>query len=136
MDCPLNSKPCVNPKLFELVLFEKNATKFYNICQNCINAENLQDHLFISCKKCGSTAFDLEKTKKFGCADCYEIFKIHAENCFKICQHDNKHCGKKPNFLNHLNIDQLKLKIKQYIQEENYELASLCKKLIEQKSNL
>lgn len=86
------------------------------------------------CSTCGITFFEMALNNKFGCSDCYVSFKEHAKSCFAFCQSGYKHIGKTSSLLKCMTIEQLKLKIKDAILIENYELANECKLIISLKS--
>lgn len=134
MNCPFSNKPCCKNKIFQFFTNEDNKIKVFDICQDCFLDFQIKDHVFSSCSTCGSTMLDIEKEKMFGCSNCYVHFATEAYKMIEKCQVGMTHCGKKPNLLVNLTLDQLQLAIKRCIETENYELASLCKKAIEQKS--
>lgn len=133
----LNYKQIVNGQKLE-----------YNLCSNCAKKfekdllfSNMFKDFFISfennnfnssknilkCEKCGNTLNNIKNTGKMGCDNCYKVFKNNIFPIIKNFQFDNVHIGKgtKYNKENKIQneLKDLKLKLKQAIELENYELA-------------
>lgn len=89
----------------------------------------------VTCNKCGHTLTDFVNTGFLGCANCYKVFEdVIYDNLLKI-QPATVHTGKKVNYNSDLSeveqkIKLLELKLKQAVNEENYELAGQIKKQI------
>ena len=51
----------------------------HDICQNCDGFCEIKDILFNSCHVCGMCLFEIQKTKKTGCANCYQQFNFYLK---------------------------------------------------------
>jgi protein arginine kinase activator len=78
--------------------------------------------------KCGLTEQELDKTGRFGCANCYDHFKDKVEIIISYCQKSDQHTGSKPSFLHTKDsknpVEKLKLLKLQYakaLELEEYE---------------
>ena len=94
---------------------------------------------------CGLTLDEFSKTGRLGCAACYETFHEELGPILQSCQ-GNKlvHIGKKPHNFNEiieakeakLDIEErirlFKLKMAKAVEVENYEVAGVLKKKIEE----
>lgn len=100
------------------------------------------------CLECGFTIDDIIRTGKFGCSECYSHFKDSATSIITRCQAGVQHVGKVPKNWSERNrkkqeqeevtldkveqIKNLKIKMAKAIEIENYEIASVLKKKIEE----
>lgn len=114
--------------------------------ENTLNIPNDLDNLF--CPKCKSTHKDIYKNSKLGCPECYEYYSSIVQILLMKCQDENKHVGKIPSkFIEQqekiqlekeLSLDikdqiaNLKNKMKNAIDVENYEIAGVLKIKIEE----
>ena len=74
------------------------------------------------CAMCGWKLTDVEKRGKFGCANCYEVFRPYIQNLVNKLHGKVKHKGKVPV------LDEGKLIIKKRIREVKKELDAAIKK--------
>lgn len=125
-----------------------NVTEQY-LCQECANGEEIgfydftKDNPFnslfnifspstpadFSCKTCGTSYAEFERTGKFGCADCYLKFEGNLDSIFKNIHGNNAHTGKLPKRCGgELKLKKQKESLKSLLQkailEENYEEAA------------
>jgi protein arginine kinase activator len=92
------------------------------------------------CPGCDFTFDDVIKKSRFGCPQCYETFYLSAKEIFERCQDGLVHVGKRPTYEEETKIisnifDQilsLQEKIKKAIAVENYEIAAMLKKKIDE----
>lgn len=101
------------------------------------------------CPKCGTTIEDVVNTGKFGCSGCYSHFESGATSIIARCQMGaNQHVGKVPKkwaeeqqkrreeqeaaLDKQERIKNLRLKMAKAIEVENYEVAGVLKKKIEE----
>lgn len=123
------------------------------LCSTCANAENgfftadsdvsgssLFDALFsggrhtvntntTTCPLCGSTARDIQKNGKAGCAKCYDVFRRELKTAAYRIHGGVQHAGRAPG--NHreemerqAKIDELRARQAEAIEEQNFELAA------------
>ncbi|MGG0239352.1 UvrB/UvrC motif-containing protein [Bacillus rhizoplanae] len=91
------------------------------------NASNVQP---LQCPKCNMTYPQFAKVGRFGCSSCYETFKEQLQPMLKRLHGGHtKHHGKIPNRIGgniHLKkeLDELKLKLQECIQQEEFEQAA------------
>lgn len=82
----------------------------------------------LKCKKCGFTYDDFKNTGKLGCDECYKTFKTELLSVLKNIQGSTKHNGKIPKKfslkLHESEIENLKIKLKNAIEIEEYEEAA------------
>lgn len=81
------------------------------------------------CPKCKLTMEKLKKQMKLGCSECYSVFSKEIQQILRKIFDDCRHKGKYPKYLleykNYLmDIQKLKLKLQEVLQEENYEEAA------------
>ncbi|MBL4888990.1 MAG: UvrB/UvrC motif-containing protein [Candidatus Lindowbacteria bacterium] len=85
-------------------------------------------HAALQCPNCGLMATDFSKTGRVGCSDCYEVFGELLKPVISKVQPGTTHRGLVPErsaeFQLKNNIDQLKLKLKEVVAQENYEEAA------------
>lgn len=87
------------------------------------------------CKKCGRTYSDFQKTGRFGCAECYDVFAAPVDVSLKRIHGNNEHKGKIPvsagkGLSLKKKIEALKAEIAAAVAAEDYEkAASLHKEL-------
>jgi len=112
------------------------------------DSSQLQKPSYPPCPKCETTTNDIVKSGKFGCAECYIHFGRGAENIVSRAQGAMQHVGKVPKrwaseqankqeqieitLDKNEQIKNLKLKMKKAIEVENYEVAGVLKKKIEE----
>ena len=87
----------------------------------------------LQCPKCNITFNDFQRIGKFGCASCYETFKVKLDSIFKRVHSGNtKHIRKRPKRKGvHLHakkeLGALRKKLKQLIEEEEFEKAAVVR---------
>lgn len=160
--CPFSNTPCSAPKVHHITDVFGKEVKQMHLCQHCfLNQYSKLIHQQVTefilklikqkeqilSKKCtcGLTLEDFSKTGRLGCAACYDTFSEELMPILQSCQ-GNKlmHIGKKPHNYNEiieakeakLDIEErirlLKLKMAKAVEVENYEVAGVLKKKIEE----
>jgi len=91
-----------------------------------IKSTQLKQH---SCEKCGMSYEEFQKTGKFGCSNCYEIFKDRLRPLLKRLHGGIEHNGKVPvkvskKMMASNEIDELKNLLNRAVQTEEYEKAA------------
>lgn len=156
--CPLNNKPCSNPKNLLITNLLNGSSENINICQCCmfqnksdpffppnyVNLINIIDEIvekkIEKCQNCNLRFSDIIQKARYGCPDCYKTFKEQSINIFKKCQVSNKHLGKIPKdwekkFLlsnSAIQIALLNEQLGKAVAEEQYEEAALIHKKIKE----
>jgi len=131
--CPLSNKPCSNPKILQYTVNNNDHIICHEICQNCTGFCEIKDILFNSCHLCGMCLFEMQKTKKAGCANCYEQFNFYLKTILKQCQEQLQHIGKRPENLDNYNCKNLIHLMDKAVREEKYEMALKCKSILQAK---
>ncbi|GAA0117628.1 UvrB/UvrC motif-containing protein [Clostridium senegalense] len=112
---------------------------FQNILSGFIDymANNREEQISnkVCCKKCGQTYEDFKKTGLLGCDECYESFREAMTAIIKRVQLSSMHNGKIPQkYGNELKkkreVLQLKEKLKNAIEKEEYEKAAEIRDVI------
>lgn len=111
---------------------------------NCLLSER-KKLLEKKCKNCGFTLEDIGKLARLGCPDCYDSFKEELKPIIHRCQSGaTHHVGKRPKNYEQiieakeakLDIEEqirlLRLKMAKAVEVENYEVAGVLKKKIEE----
>jgi len=159
--CPFTGTPCSSPKVYHITDILGKEVKQMHFCQNCfLNQYKSKMHeviSFINCLisekekllskkcKCGWGLEDMAKIERIGCPECYETFKEELMPMIHKCQNgETHHIGKKPSNYEQLieakqqklnveeQIQTLRLKMAKAIEIENYEVAGVLKKKIEE----
>jgi len=93
--------------------------------------DSFSDERVLRCPTCNMTYKQFAKVGRFGCASCYETFKEQQLKPMLKRLHGGHthHCGKIPERMGgniHLKkeLDELKLKLKQCVQKEEFEKAA------------
>lgn len=81
------------------------------------------------CKKCGRTYSDFQKSGRFGCGECYEVFSSPVDVTLKRIHGNNEHKGKIPvsagsGISKKKRIEALKAEIASAVALEDYEKAA------------
>lgn len=85
------------------------------------------------CPECSSTYHDIAKSGQVGCAHCYELFLSELMPSIRRIHGNTTHCGKKPRVHDNQTpevttqkdrIDELKAKLQEAIETQNFELAA------------
>lgn len=105
------------------------------------NVQALSEVEVLKCKTCGSTYSDFRNTGKFGCANCYETFGDELDSVLKRLHGNNRHVqGERKKVVAKTNtveneIEDLKMKLKECIQKEEYEEAAKLRDKIKEIEN-
>ena len=81
------------------------------------------------CPLCNSSFSDLQKTGKAGCHECYKTFEDKLKGAIRSIHGNGEHTGRSPakfkrSHENETKLNDLKLRLKDAISEENFELAA------------
>ncbi|MFM2297256.1 MAG: hypothetical protein RL117_963 [Verrucomicrobiota bacterium] len=81
------------------------------------------------CPHCGFSADDLSRVRRFGCSECYDVFRSEMEMILPGMQMGMCHVGKVPRgqeekHLHEEKMEQLRTQLDQAIESENYEAAA------------
>jgi protein arginine kinase activator len=81
------------------------------------------------CPSCGFTLDDLRRVRRFGCAECYGVFRDELTPMLKGLHKGTTHVGKVPEGLvamqfRHHRLEELRARLDQAIHAENYEEAA------------
>lgn len=95
------------------------------------------------CNSCGSTFAEIARLGKLGCADCYSMFCDELLPSLRKMHGKTRHVGKVPNNIdkqtqNSYKIAELKKKLEEAVESENYEDAAKFRdeiKLIENQNS-
>lgn len=139
------------------VIYEENINgekKKVNLCSNCskklgIFNMDFMDNMFMSffdepvsvererlkeikCDKCGYTFSNYANTGLLGCAECYNTFKEKLEPVLQKLHGKSYHIENKKTYVNNSNkannkLDELKDKLKECIEKEEYEKAAVIR---------
>jgi protein arginine kinase activator len=161
-NCPISGKPCDNARTTQITDLKDGKITTINVCKDCVSQctpevpaippefLSLMKAILKSpclapptisnhppCPKCGHTTADIVSTGKFGCPTCYTHFQSGTSSILARCQMGaTQHIGKRPK--NEIALDKeeqiknLKLKMARAIEVENYEVAGVLKKKIEE----
>lgn len=106
----------------------------------------------LKCNNCNLTFDEFMKTGKFGCPECFDVFKIKLDPILKQIQGENRHIGRlgkinqtKPDYVQNVQetdveeemseVEKLKQDLKKAIKEENYEQAAKIRDEIKKLEN-
>lgn len=99
----------------------------------------------VICPTCGTSYEAFIKNSRFGCADCYHVFDLLMGEKIRKLQDNASHTGKQPKmrasgkteaevsregelqFTKEEQIRQLERRLKAALEEEDYELAAVCR---------
>ena len=159
-NCPFTNNPCPNPKDMQVIKTENGLEINCEACQVCgpsyfllhklkcqlqseLNIFKIQDASELRkyvCKSCGMSLTEITSQPFIGCANCYDAHRLIVSQMLDRCQKSLKHIGKKPKNLeiNYISknvkeqIEILEQKIIKAVKVENYEIAAMLKKKIEE----
>lgn len=111
-------------------------TGLFNFGSSQIEVQN--ENIFseieeLQCPKCNITFNDFQQIGKFGCANCYDAFKIKLDSIFRRVHSGNtKHNGKIPKRKgNHLHtkkeLELYRIRLQQLIEQEEFEKAAVVR---------
>lgn len=86
----------------------------------------------IKCECCGLTYNDFKKEGKFGCSQCYEVFKDKLNPLIKGLHGHNTHRGKIPSSAHSKTFlkreeDDLRIQLEDAVKEEEFEKAAIIR---------
>lgn len=92
-------------------------------------AQGLVEYNMLSCKHCGHTQRDFERTGRVGCEHCYDLFEPYLKAIIKRIQRKPLHIGKVPrkalqSQLAGNRIKYLQEQMEQAVSDERYEEAA------------
>jgi protein arginine kinase activator len=81
------------------------------------------------CDECGFTLEDLKRIRRFGCSNCYDVFRDEVTSMLRGMHKGSRHCGKVPAGLMELHertqrLEELRGRLDLAIASENYEEAA------------
>jgi len=81
------------------------------------------------CPSCGFTLDDLRRVRRFGCADCYTVFRDELGNILRGMHKSPNHVGKVPKGQMEVEVrtqrlEELRTRLDQAVTSENYEEAA------------
>lgn len=93
-----------------------------------------------SCKGCGSTLSDIQKTGRLGCGECYKSFRDRLLRPLKEIHGSNIHTGKVPKRIGKeiaksSEIETLKDRLSRAVLDQNFEKAAKLRDLIRELEN-
>ncbi len=133
-------KQNINGKVTETALCNECAAK-WNMSDSIFSFGGLLGSLFGGegtsgadkvCDFCGATLRDLRRTGKVGCAKCYDVFRDELSDTIAGIHGAREHVGRGPqgyleNQKKQNQIKELKAKLQDAIQEQNFEEAALLR---------
>lgn len=86
----------------------------------------------LQCPNCGLTYSNFKREGKFGCSQCYEVFKSKLDPLFKGLHGHTRHKGKIPSTSNERTFlkreeDGLKTELENAVKEEEFERAAVIR---------
>ena len=116
---------------------------FFNLLSGLLNNDlNQQPAAFhyinpVTCKQCGCTYEQFQRTGKLSCGSCYDSFNHQMEGLLKRIHGASRHTGKVPARIGGSlklvkEMDQLKHKLKKAVEKEEFEEAALIRDQIRQ----
>jgi protein arginine kinase activator len=140
--CSSCESPFIKPEIEPDSQISKISNNLLSFLQSILSQPLLGGVQQDPCPNCGTTSLDITKTGRFGCSECYTHFKKGLKHVLSSCQAGAiKHVGKIPKKWaekREQNIDKieqiknLKAKMQKAIEVENYEVANILKKKIEE----
>lgn len=93
------------------------------------------------CPNCGFSADDLSRVRRFGCSECYDVFRSEMDMILPGMQVGMFHVGKIPHgfeqkHLHEQKLELLRNQLEEAIQSENYEVAATVRDELRQLENL
>ena len=143
-----------NEATVKFVQIENNNRTELRLCQECaqgytnfstgFDLQHLLSSLFQSakmgqtlspsqpvkkCPTCGRSIFDVQKTGRLGCSDCYEVFHDELNPVLRRIHGSNTHTGKVParsypKVRVDREIEDLRRRLQECVVQENYEQAA------------
>jgi len=121
-----------------------------NLCLDCARIAGMQEQIRLNrkvgrkdkpefvaktevfCNKCKLSFLDFVKTGVLGCPGCYDVFDDKLVNILKGIHSSSFHRGRAPGKEKEVDIAQLKWRLSEAIQSEDFELAARLRDKIEQ----
>jgi protein arginine kinase activator len=90
-----------------------------------------------TCPNCGFSADDLNRVRRFGCSECFDVFRPELELILRGMHQGPLHVGKVPKGFEELHardekLESLRTELEKAISEENYESAASLRDEIRQ----
>jgi len=132
-----DDKGVTDPTGFALAdLLEDTGTE--SVIQSVVDADGDE-----KCDFCGFTQTDFKKTGRFGCSQCYQVFRSGLDNLLEAMHRNTIHQGKVPeHFIDStpaneppLNISELHALLDEAVNVEDYEEAARLRDSIAQLEN-
>ncbi len=81
------------------------------------------------CPVCGHTWSDFNRSRKFGCGECYKTFSDNTQQVLRQAHQSSQHIGKIPSKSGaevkaKRRLEELKRQLKEAVSKENYESAA------------
>lgn len=133
--CAANYNPGEAEKPDNLIL------NILSLLSDVVTKKQITQQLIAKCPGCGTTPRDISQTGRFGCVKCYDYYQSSVDHILKKCQNGaTKHVGKVPKRIIEKEItisiqDQIKSlenKMAKAVKLENYEVAGVLKKKIQE----
>lgn len=142
--CPINGKPCSKYKPYHITEKVSGKVENYIVCEDCLYNKTSNLNLSnedLTCV-CGTKLNEILKGGRIGCAKCYEVFKDYIYQIVSVVQNikDPKHVGSAPYLWKWQQaentscaefVDEIKLKIKELADKEDYKKAQKLKKQLD-----
>ncbi|MFK7851578.1 MAG: UvrB/UvrC motif-containing protein [Akkermansiaceae bacterium] len=128
-DACANERGVTDPTGFSLAdMLLGNFQKEIGDSANSQNSENFSGDAN-ACPQCGFTFEDFQKVRRFGCANCYKVFRKELTPTLKSMHKGSTHTGKIPEGLmeSHLRLQKLEdlnTRLAEAIESESYEEAA------------
>lgn len=89
------------------------------------------------CPNCGFSADDLNRVRRFGCSECFQVFRPEVDLILRGMHQGNVHCGKVPKGFEEIHardekLEELRGKLEEAITLEHYEAAAQLRDEIRQ----
>lgn len=110
--------------------FDSLQFSFVNLINDIVNPQdNTEEIIQIKCSLCNTSYNDFINKRLFGCSECYNSFKDFIPSLLRKLHSHTKHIGKIPSKSLSMikNIDRIETitkRLKNAVEEENYELAA------------
>jgi protein-arginine kinase activator protein McsA len=102
MTCPINGKPCVKYKGFQVTEKVGEKAQTHTVCEDCLYLSSTKNIQVMdddeTCSSCGTALSDILRGKRIGCASCYDQFNRTMGHIIDALQggFDLRHKGDPP----------------------------------------